>query len=75
MWRKRSEAAQADLSGDDLYDKQLPATRAVPMWGGIGPGGFGLVLFHQWKKVNTDEWLEAVAAGNLVNACKRLGTS
>ena len=74
MWRKRNEAAQADLSGNDMYDKQLPPTRAVPMWGGIGPGGFGLILFHQWKNAHTDEWLEAVAAGNLVNACKRART-
>ena len=41
------------------------------MWGGIGPGGFGLVLFHPSKKVNTEEWVEAVEAGRLVAACKR----
>ena len=56
---------------DDRYEKQVPHARAVPLWGGVGPGGFGLVLFHPSKKVNTDEWVEAVEAGRLVAACKR----
>ena len=70
MWRRTSEAAHPDLAGDDLYQKQIPQRRAVPMWGGIGPGGFGLVLFHARKKVDTDEWVRAVDAGRLVAACR-----
>eukprot|EP00973_Karenia_brevis_P034678 4785323-Karenia_brevis.AAC.1 len=42
MWRTRSEAACPELAGKDEYAKQLPKARAVPLWGGIGPGGFGL---------------------------------
>ena len=71
MWRTRREAAQPDLAGDDLYQKQVPQRRAVPMWGGIGPGGFGLVLFHARKKVDTEEWVRAVDGGRLVAACRR----
>lgn len=70
MWRKPGEAAKPELSGADLYAKQIPYARAVPMWGGIGPGGFGLVMFHQWKKVNQEEWAAAVDSGRLVAACK-----
>ena len=47
MWRKPSEAAKPELAGKDTYNKQVPTSRAVPMWGGIGVGGFGLVMFHQ----------------------------
>ena len=73
MWRTRREAAQPDLAGDSLYQKQVPQRRAVPMWGGIGPGGFGLVLvlFHARKKVDTEEWVRAVDGGRLVAACRR----
>ena len=70
MWRKAGEAAKLELSGADSYAKQIPYARAVPMWGGIGPGGFGLVMFHKWKKVNTSEWSKAVRAGQLLAACK-----
>ena len=71
MWRKRTEAAQPELAGDDMYTKQIPRARAVPFWGGIGPGGFGLVLFHPGKKVKTHQWVEAAEGGRLVAACKR----
>ena len=69
MWRKRDEAAKLELSGADKYAKQIPYARAIPMWGGIGPGGFGLVMFHQWKKVNTEEWTAAVDGGHLAAPC------
>jgi hypothetical protein len=70
MWRKRSEAAKPELAGKDMYNKQIPYNRAIPMWGGLGIGGFGLVMFHKWKKVNTAEWTQAVESGRLVAACK-----
>jgi hypothetical protein len=70
MWRKRDEAAKPDLAGGDAFSKQIPYARAVPMWGGIGPGGFGLVMFHEHKKVTQDEWAKAVRAGKLTAACK-----
>ena len=70
MWRKTNEAAKPELSGRDDYTKQIPYARAVPMWGGIGVGGFGLVLYHKFRKVNTDEWVKAVNAGKLTSACR-----
>ena len=47
MWRTRSEAAKASLAGGKAYDKQVPMSRAVSLWGGIGTGGFGIVLFRR----------------------------
>jgi len=70
MWRTRSEAAKHELSGGERYTMQVPAARAVPMWGGIGPGGFGLVLFHEKRKVDQHEWAKCVADGKLHAACK-----
>ena len=70
MWRKRGETAKPELAGKDMCNKQVPYSRAVPMWGGIGTGGFGLVMFHKWKKVNQAEWTAAVEKGRLVEACK-----
>ena len=70
MWRKKDEAAKPELSGGDKYDKQFSHERAVPMWGGIGPGGFGLVMFHEFRKVSQDEWSKAVNDGKLTEACR-----
>ena len=33
MWRKASEAARPDLAGGDAMNKQVPISRAVPLWG------------------------------------------
>ena len=70
MYRKRSEAASPELGGKGLFGKQLPESRSVPLWGGVGPGGFGLVLFHRHKKVTSEEWAAAVANGRLVAVCR-----
>jgi hypothetical protein len=70
MWQTKGEAAKPELAGASKYDKQIPYARAVPLWGGIGPAGFGLVFFHENKKVNQNEWAEAVAGGKVVGACK-----
>ena len=40
------------------------------MWGGIGLQGFGLVMYHNWKKVDQEEWTAAVTDGKLVAACR-----
>ena len=37
---------------------------------GVGAGGFGLVMYHKWKKVDQGEWAAAVDQGKLVAACK-----
>ena len=42
--------------------------RALPMWGGVAPGGFRVVTFHQTKKLSTDEWVAALNAGKLRSA-------
>lgn len=70
MWRTKDEAAKPELAGADAYGHQIPYARAVPMWGGIGLAGFGLVVFHEHKKVNQDEWSEVVGSGKLVQACR-----
>ena len=40
------------------------------MWGGVGPGGFGLIEFHAKRKLNQHEWAEIVRRGKLAGACK-----
>ena len=70
VWRKEDEEHTEDLAGGTKYDKQFKGSRAVPLWGGIGPGGFGLVMFHERRKVNQSEWSAAVDSGNLLQACK-----
>ena len=70
MWRKASETAKPELAGKRAYGHQMPAARALPMWGGIGVGGFGLVMFHRWRKVGQHEWAAAVGTGKLLAACK-----
>ena len=69
-YRKRNEGMCPDLAGGDLYSHQVPYSRAVPLWGGVGAAGFGLVMFHQWKKVDQHVWSDVVESGKLVVACQ-----
>jgi hypothetical protein len=74
MWRKSKEACKPELAGEGTYSHQVPAGRAVPMWGGISEGGFSVILFHDNKKLTSDDWVESVEDDDvLVNAIKRLG--
>ena len=73
MWRKASESFKADLAGDDPYPKQLPLSRALPLWGGISAGGFAVVSFHKQKKFDAKEWVQVVDQGGLTDAVKQLG--
>jgi hypothetical protein len=68
MWRKRSEGCDPQLAGDDAYGKQVPASRAVPLWGGISAHGFAPIVFHPAKKLRTEEWIDAVEGGSLASA-------
>ena len=68
MHRKKSERAQPDLAGDDLYSGQIPAARCVPIWGGIGHGGCAVVAFHRRRNITGGEWLKAVKGGKLKKA-------
>ena len=61
--------AKEDLTGAGKYNKQFPHKRAAPMWGGIGPGGFGLIIFHKYRKVDQWEWSGAMNNGKLKQAC------
>jgi transposase len=71
-WRKPDEADSPDLEGGDRYKKQVPLARAVPLWGGCSAGGFSVVLWHENKKVTSEEWSGAVRCGKLKEAILRM---
>lgn len=71
LWRLRSERLSPDLAGHDCFSKQTALERAVPLWGGIGPGGFATVLLHQKKKLTVAEWLTALQGGKLLAAVRK----
>lgn len=73
IWRLKSEHLDARLGGQDPFAKQTRLDRAIPLWGGLSPGGFATVCIHSKKKLTTAEWVAAMQAGKLVNAIKRLG--
>ena len=60
MWRLRSEAACPALAGDNTFSKQIPMSRALPMWAGISEQGVAEIVMHQSKKVSVDEWVDAI---------------
>ena len=68
----RDEASNPEISGGDSYAKQVPYNRQVPLWGGVGPAGFGLVMFHKHRKADQWEWSDAVSSGSLTQACKNV---
>ena len=73
MWRKRSEAAMPQLAGDDPYADQVPAARALPLWGAISARGFREIIIHKNKKLNKVEWLDdALCGGKLLAAVREL---
>ena len=72
IWRQQGEATSPALAGNDPLGKQVPLSRAVPLWGGVSAGGFAIVLFHQSKKLSTQEWVQVVAVGKLSTAITSL---
>jgi hypothetical protein len=68
VYRKPSEHGLPELAGHDPYNKQVPKHRMLPLWGGIGVGGFAVVLLHDDRKVNQEEWAEMVDNGDFVKA-------
>ena len=72
MWRKPSEACSPDLAGSDPYEKQLPLTRAVPMWAGISQSGVAIVTFHSNKKCTVEEWKKVVETGRFTKALQQI---
>ena len=75
MWRKPSEANSPKLAGNSNYEKQVPISRAIPLWGGVSEDGFSPILWHGSKKTNADEWAEAVNGGKLTDALRKLNPS
>lgn len=73
IWRLKSEHLDARLGGQDPFAKQTRLDRAIPLWGGLSPGGFATACIHSKKKLTTAEWVAAMQAGKLVSAIKRLG--
>jgi hypothetical protein len=71
MYRTRQEAASPDLAAHSNYGKQVPLSRAVPLWGGISPGGFNVIAFHPTKKIQVEEWVDAVDSGVLTAVIKQ----
>jgi hypothetical protein len=72
MWRKHTEGNKPQLAGADDYDKQVPLSRSIPLWGGVSESGFAPVLWHPTKKTNKGEWSKAVRKGKLTEALRFL---
>ena len=73
MWRKKAEANVPALAGADDYDKQVPLSRSIPLWGGVSQDGFAAVLWHpDSKKTNKEDWSQAVRDGKLTAALRAL---
>jgi len=60
VWRRRDEAGLPEPAGFDRYQKQVPPSRMIPLWGGVGPGGFAPVLWHDDRKTDNVEWSAVV---------------
>lgn len=71
-WRKPSEAYLHDLAGADKYHKQAPLSRLIPLWGGCSASGFAPIVWHERRKMDEDEWVEAMEAGHVTDALKAL---
>ncbi len=71
-YRKPSERDLPELQGHDKYKKQVPPHRIVPLWGGIGAGGFAPIFFHKSRKTNEDDWSSMVEKGSLTKALQAL---
>ena len=72
MWRLKSERLDPSLAGQDIFSKQSPLDRCVPLWGGLSEGGFSIVTFHQKKKLTKAEWVQLLKAGKVVSAVQSL---
>ncbi len=67
-WRRPSERDLPECHGHDKHKKQAPKNRIVPLWGGVGPGGFAIVCFHDDRKTNAEDWSRVVEQGGLTKA-------
>ena len=72
MYRMKDEAAVPELAGEDPFAKQIPMSRALPMWGAISSAGVAEILMHRTKKCSVDEWVHNVRHGIMMPALKHL---
>ena len=72
IYRRPSESFSSELAGRGDYGKQVPRSRALPMWGGCSAGGFSVILWHKSKKVQVEEGEQAVRSGALTKAITEL---
>ena len=71
VWRKPGEGALEALQGYDHYAKQAPKSRIIPLWGGLGCGGYATVMFHNNRKTDAEEWTDnALKSGALLQALR-----
>ena len=70
VWRLPSERALPELEGYDGYKNQAPVSRVIPLWGGLGAGGFAPVLWHSERKTNEDEWAAMLESGVFITALR-----
>ena len=75
IWCTKREHATLELPAPGKYPKQVPLSRAVPMWGGCSYEGFAIVLFHPNKKLTKEEWVAALRAGKLTKAIRSVNRS
>ena len=75
VWRWPEERNLPDLAGCDRYAKQVPTERIVPLWGGVGCGGFAPVLWRPHRKTNRVEWTQALTDGKLQTALAAINPS
>jgi hypothetical protein len=67
-WRKPSETLDPEIAGYDKYHKQVPLSRAIPLWGAASADGFVPIVWHRKHKMDEDEWVEAIEDG-MLKAC------
>ena len=61
------------LAGANDYDKQVPISRSIPLWGGLSENGFAPVQWHlDSKKTNKEKWSQEVRSGALTAALRSL---
>ena len=71
MWRKKGEANLPRLAGANEYEKQVPISRSIPLWGGLSENGFAPVQRHlDSKKTNKEKWSQEVRNGALTAALR-----
>ena len=73
MRMKKGEANLPRRAGANEYDKQVPISKSIPLWGGLSENGFAPVHWHlDSKKTNKEKWSQEVRSGALTVALRSL---